>query len=201
MPRYVAQKPPGSQRNQGDRVPHSDKVDRDDPARSHILITIHRMELAGVDIDSRAVEIATQLGRWHYEAALQEGGESREVVLRRRVDEVDQRRRVYYVRCGHLIKIGTTMDLGERFRQIRPNEVLALELGGQDLETRRHREFAQLRASGEYFHPGAALQHHVLAIRQLHGAPAWTGSLVPDGHDFFPANPASSPLVKVADNL
>jgi hypothetical protein len=24
---------------------------------------------------------------------------------------------------------------------------------------------------------------------------------VPDGHDFFPGNSASSPLVKVADNL
>lgn len=201
MPRYVAQKSPGSQRNQGDRIPHSDKVDRDDPARAHILITIHRMELAGVDIDPRAVEIATQLGRWHHEAALGEGEDSRDVVLRRRVDEVNQRRQVYYIRCGHLVKIGTTMDLGDRFRQIRPNEVLALEPGGQDLETRRHREFAQLRASGEYFHPGAALQQHVLALRQLHGAPARTGSLVPDGHDFFPDNPASSRLVKVADNL
>jgi hypothetical protein len=78
------------------------------------------------------------------------------------------------------------MDLASRFSSIRPNEVLALEPGGQDTETRRHRQFTDLRASGEYFHPGPTLQQHILALRETHGAPAWTSSLVPDGQDFFP---------------
>lgn len=184
MPRYIVQKPPWSKRNQGDRIPHSDKVDRDDPARSDILITLHRMELAGVDIDERAVEIATKLVRWHHETAQSEG--TSDEALRQRVDEVAKNRRVYYVRCGHLIKIGTTADLGKRFSQIRPNEILALEPGGQTLETQRHREFAALRASGEYFHPGPALQRHIEDLRATLGPPQWAGSIVPDGQDYFP---------------
>lgn len=167
------------------QFPHSDQVASDDPARSHILITLRRMELAGVEIDKRAVEIATALGRHSWREA-QEAAPARDEKLRARVLEVNEGRKVYYVRCGHLIKIGTTADLGQRFTTVRPNEVLALEPGGQETETRRHRQFATLRASGEYFHPGAALQSHIAELRNTHGVPVWTSSLVPDGQNWFP---------------
>ena len=52
--------------NSGRRIPHADKVDPDDPHRTDILITLHRFELAGIDIDDRAVEIAAKLTRWHH---------------------------------------------------------------------------------------------------------------------------------------
>jgi hypothetical protein len=170
--------------NVGDRIPHSDKVAHDDPARSYILITLARMEQSGVELDDRAVEIATQLGRRRYEEA-QAGEEGRDEQLRARVLAARDAWKVYYVRCGHLIKIGYTADLGQRFTTIRPNEVLALEPGGQDVETRRHRQFAELRASGEYFHPGPALQSHIVGLRNAYGSPSWTRSLVPDGQNWF----------------
>lgn len=180
--------------NIGDRIPHSDKVDPDDPARTDILITLHRMELAGVTIDERAVEIATQLSRWHMERALadepvEEGDVPR---WKKSPTETDTRRPswVYYVRCGHLVKIGTTLNLETRLMSIRPNEVLALEPGGLILEGERHREFAHLRASGEYFHPGPDLQRCILDVRESYGAPDWKGSRVPDGQDWFPIEAA-----------
>lgn len=171
--------------NVGDRIPHADKVASDDPARSYILITLRRMELSGVEIDDRAVEIATQLGRRKYEEAQVEA-EGKDEQLRARVLATREDWKVYYVRCGHLIKIGFTANLGQRFTTIRPNEVLALEPGGQDVETQRHRQFAELRASGEYFHPGPALQSHIVGLRNTYGAPVRTSSVVPDGQNWFP---------------
>ncbi|GAB2718229.1 GIY-YIG nuclease family protein [Streptomyces bullii] len=175
--------------NVGDRIPHSDKVANDDPARSYILITLRRMELSGVEIDDKAVEIATKLGRRKYEEG-QEEREGRDEHLRAGVLAVRDGWKVYYVRCGNLIKIGYTANLAQRFTTIRPNEVLALEPGGQEVETRRHRQFAQLRASGEYFHPGPALQSHIVGLRSTHGSPVWTSSLVPDGRNWFPMDEA-----------
>ncbi|WP_405964826.1 hypothetical protein OG713_34825 [Streptomyces sp. NBC_00723] len=167
------------------RLPHSDKVASDDPARSYILITLHRMELAGVELDDRAVEIAAALGRRSWQEA-QDAMPAQDQRLRARVHAAREAWKVYYVRCGHLVKIGYTADLGQRFTSIRPNEVLALEPGGQELETRRHRQFVELRASGEYFHPGPALQSHIVELRGIHGSPTWASSLVPDGQNWFP---------------
>ena len=93
---------------------------------------------------------------------------------------------MYYVRCGRLIKIGMTTNLISRMASIRPNEVLAIEPGGGELEAAMHRQFAPLRAGGEYFHPGAALQKHIRDLRAVLGPPNWTRSLVADGDDWFP---------------
>ncbi|MER7517795.1 hypothetical protein [Streptomyces sp. NPDC126499] len=189
MGRIVVQPPPWSKQNKGDRIPHSDKVDPEDPARSHILLTIHYMEQAGVEIDDRAIEIATKLGRWRSERALEEADVAPGDVPRwkrsgKEID-IDRPSWVYYVRCGHLVKIGTTVDLATRFMAIRPNEVLALEPGSLILEGERHREFSHLRASGEYFHPGADLQKHIETLRRDYGPPQWDGSIVPDGQNWF----------------
>jgi hypothetical protein len=177
-------------RTSGDRIPHSGKVDPADPARAMILINLHQMELAGVEIDERAVDIATKLGRWRHEENLKaDPVESGDVPASKKKprEAGDRQTWVYYIRIGHLIKIGTSMALETRFCVLRPNEVLALEPGGEILEQRRHEEFASMRASGEYFHPGPTLQRHILALRQNHGAPDWTASIVPDGQDWFTA--------------
>jgi hypothetical protein len=173
----------------GDRIPHADKVDPDDPARASILITLNAMVQAGVEIDDRAVEIATQLGRWRSERAISEAdvapGDVPRWQRRGRESDIDRSAWVYYVRCGHLVKIGTTTDLATRFTAIRPNEVLALEPGSLILENERHQQFAHLRASGEYFHPGAELQQCIEQLRRDYGPPKWEGSIVPDGQDWL----------------
>jgi hypothetical protein len=51
-----------------------------------------------------------------------------------------------------------------------------------------HQRFAGLRAGGEYFHPGAALQRHIMDLREKLGPPDWTASTVPDGADWFPGD-------------
>jgi hypothetical protein len=153
------------------------------------------MECAGVEIDERAVAIATRLGRWHHEEALRRHPVAPGDVPSRQKgprEAGDRQTWVYYIRIGHLVKIGTSMALGTRFCVLRPNEVLALEPGGEILEQQRHTQFAAMRASGEYFHPGKALQVHILDVRAEHGAPRWTASLVPDGRDFFPFGDAAA---------
>lgn len=171
--------------NSGRRIPHADKVDRDDPNRTDILIALRRFELAGIEIDERAVEIAAKLTRWHIANSEEQDRKHREEMAARVAAAQVRECWVYYVRCGRLIKIGMTTNLANRFGSIRPNEVLAIEPGGLELETAMHRQFAELRAGGEYFHPGAALQKHVRELRETLGAPNWTRSVVPDGDDWF----------------
>ncbi|MFI8499444.1 hypothetical protein ACIGFK_13245 [Streptomyces sp. NPDC085524] len=186
MPRFLVQREPWAKRNSGDRIPHSDKVDPDDPHRADILITLHRMELEGIEIDQKAVDIAKVLVRRRH-APTDAPPPPRQPDLRS-VDATGQKRWVYYVRCGYLIKIGTSANLPGRFQSVRPNEVLALEPGGQELETAMHRKFKPLRAGGDYFHPGPALQAHIAELRERLGPPNWAYSVLKDGHDFYPDN-------------
>ncbi|MFJ7963153.1 GIY-YIG nuclease family protein [Streptomyces sp. NPDC096324] len=181
--------------NIGDRIPHADKVASDDPDRSGILITLHRFELAGVEIDDRAVEIATKLTRWHVANADERERVSAEERDLRLAEAQARDCWVYYIRCGHLIKIGMTTNLPGRFASLRPNEVLAIEPGGLEREGQLHRQFEELRAGGEYFHPGPLLQQHIVQLRELAGSPKWTASVVPDGQDWFPADtePSGAP--------
>jgi hypothetical protein len=70
---------------------------------------------------------------------------------------------VYYIRIGSLIKIGTTKSLRARLANYPPGaELLAVERGGEDKESRRHRQFKHLLAERkEWFHPGADLLEHI----------------------------------------
>jgi hypothetical protein len=179
--------------NSGRRIPHADKVDRDDPNRTDILITIHRFELAGIEIDERAVEIAAKLTRWHISNADERDRIAREEKERRTAEAQERDCWVYYLRCGRLIKIGMTTNLASRFASIRPNEVLAIEPGGAEREKEMHRHFAALRAGGEYFHPGPSLQQHITDLREELGPPSWTASIVPDGETWFPTGVEAQP--------
>lgn len=58
---------------------------------------------------------------------------------------------VYYVRFGDRIKIGTTINLASRMTAIPHDEILATEVGGRDIEQRRHRQFGHCRIHGEWF--------------------------------------------------
>lgn len=89
-----------------------------------------------------------------------------------RVFGEDERQRqersvVYYVMRGGLIKIGTTANFAERMRALDPDEVLATEPGGRDLEKARHKQFAALLAKRqEWFTPGPELREHIETLKQ-----------------------------------
>ncbi len=72
---------------------------------------------------------------------------------------------VYYALAGNYIKIGTTVQLDRRMKDLGAN-LMAVEPGTYDLEKDRHRQFAALLAAGrEYFFPGHALIKHVADIQ------------------------------------
>lgn len=73
---------------------------------------------------------------------------------------------VYYALVGHRIKIGHTRVLKHRMGILQPDELLALEPGGIELERKRLKQFAQWRRKGkEYFHPGPDLRAHIENLR------------------------------------
>lgn len=79
---------------------------------------------------------------------------------------------VYYVLIGFHVKIGTTRDMQSRMSALFPDEILAIEPGGRELEGKRHRQFNALLAKGrEYFHPGAALQEHIRKLQEIDWQP------------------------------
>lgn len=71
---------------------------------------------------------------------------------------------VYYMRLGNRAKIGTTSNLRQRISVIQPEDCMAYELGSFELEHRRHRQFAHLRVSGEWFDIQDELLRHVNAL-------------------------------------
>lgn len=68
---------------------------------------------------------------------------------------------VYYARLGNRVKIGTTVDIKKRMSGIQPEQLLVTEPGGYGLEAERHRQFAALRTSGEWFRLEAPLTTHI----------------------------------------
>lgn len=73
---------------------------------------------------------------------------------------------VYYVQIGERIKIGTTKDLRQRLSAYPPgSQLLAVEKGGEDLESRRLQQFRHLLADRkEWFHPGPDLLDHIARL-------------------------------------
>ncbi|MEE1813539.1 GIY-YIG nuclease family protein [Streptomyces sp. SP18ES09] len=162
-----------------------DKVDPRDPDRTEILLMVHRFELAGIEIDERAVEIAAKYMRWERALRAEQSAKQQAEWEQRQAETEVRECWVYFIRIGQLVKIGMTTNLANRFSSLRPNEVLAIQPGGLADETALHRKFASLRAGGEFFHPGPPLQEHIRELRQRIGAPRWRKSLVPDGNNWF----------------
>ncbi len=72
---------------------------------------------------------------------------------------------VYYMRIGDRVKIGTSASLAQRLETINPEELMATERGDRRVESRRHRQFADLRVHGEWFRLEGALIQHIDALR------------------------------------
>lgn len=68
---------------------------------------------------------------------------------------------VYYMRVGNRVKIGFTTNLAGRIAAVMPEEVLATEPGGRMLEGVRHRQFAGLRVTREWFRHDGSLTAHI----------------------------------------
>lgn len=72
---------------------------------------------------------------------------------------------VYYVRLGQLVKIGTTTRIVHRCESLGVQGVLAVEAGDSVKEHGRHREFAHLRKTGEWFELSPDLADHIARVR------------------------------------
>lgn len=81
--------------------------------------------------------------------------------------------RVYYIRFGDRIKIGTSGNLKPRLSTLSYDELLALEPGTVELERQRHRHFAHLLIPGqrEWFQIADDLLDHVARTKESHGDP------------------------------
>lgn len=81
---------------------------------------------------------------------------------------VDPRRHepvVYYMAMGDLVKIGTSTNIAIRLETLRPESLLAVEMGGRLIEAERHRQFAADRNHGEWFRVTPALADHMARAR------------------------------------
>ena len=89
---------------------------------------------------------------------------------RRRLDSVNRVGGcVYYLMVGpSTVKIGTTVNLAQRIKQLRTDlqYVVALEPGSHTLETQRHREFAVERIGRrENFRLSDRLKAHIESLQ------------------------------------
>ena len=75
---------------------------------------------------------------------------------------------VYYFRVGNRIKIGFTVNVEGRVRNLMPEEVLGWEPGDRNLETKRHRQFAAYRVAREWFEDVPAIRRHIEENCQPH---------------------------------
>lgn len=85
---------------------------------------------------------------------------------------------VYYARIHDHVKIGFSTNMSQRLIALRvdPAAVLATEPGGRELESQRHKMFAEeRRGKREDFNPSRRLLEHIKAVRNRHGEPVITG--------------------------
>jgi hypothetical protein len=74
---------------------------------------------------------------------------------------------IYYLKVGDLIKIGYTMDLGQRLKAYPPNtELLAKHPGTTQTEKDMHNKFLVHLAKGrEWFKPSDEVMEHIEAVK------------------------------------
>lgn len=141
----------------------ADLVDTDDPAFETVARLLTDLRDAGASLTDETVRAAVALGKHYHHRA-----ESPLPLPAQRMSDLEKAL-VYYIRMGNLIKIGTTRDLRYRMRELKPDEILAVEPGSFDLEYKRHQQFARFRSHGELFFPTRPLVDHIRRIRKTYG--------------------------------
>lgn len=148
----------------------SDLVDTTDPAFPEIAKVLVELQSLEIELDAEMVQRAIRVGRKRCEAS---GKYWARVRARRQLSQstidAEATSLVYYMRIGNRVKIGTTTNLAERMKSIYPEELMAIESGGYQLEQDRHAEFSRLRTHGEWFRLEEPLTTH---IENLQGASA-----------------------------
>jgi hypothetical protein len=136
-----------------------DLVDKDDPAFMYIAGELRDLRRAGEELDEEGVLAAVEAGRVRYAEARRTDGTQGSIV--------------YYVRRSVHIKIGTTGNPMQRFKDLLPEEIIAWEPGGRREEGLRHKQFQHLRIrmKMEYFRPEDELLAHMDEVLSRHGAP------------------------------
>lgn len=125
----------------------------DTPGVAHGLTRLQVMQAKGE-------EITTEIAR----ACIQTYVDYHSRLIREEQEKA-ARSVVYYMRLGPLVKIGWTTNLEGRREAINPQEVMATEPGGRDVERKRHQEFAALRVHGEWFTLESPLMEWVASLK------------------------------------
>lgn len=173
------------------RTPYRHLLDERDPHYLEIAVHLHAMSQAGVEIDQTVADNAVKLIHWERESGTRRKNAFADAVEQEKKDRAEEAERwirereiterwatspgiVYYILRGPLIKIGTTTRPRQRFGELMPDAVLAVEPGDQELERARHTQFAALREQGvgrEHFTPGQPLIDLIRELRETHGVP------------------------------
>ena len=79
---------------------------------------------------------------------------------------------VYFIEAGDFIKIGISIRLSGRVREIKthcpsPIKVIHHERGGRNFERELHRQFAHIRSHGEWFHKTPELLAFIESRKRL----------------------------------
>lgn len=158
-----------------------DLFDLSDPDIEYVADSIKLLKIAGLDVeDPEILKLAIQGG--HARAAREnddtglldqqrrERQEQREAGFIRNSDQLESNATVYYIRVGNRCKIGYTRDFQRRMNALMPEEILATEVGGPILESKRHEQFKDLRSHGkEWFRYERVLVEHVQALQAARG--------------------------------
>lgn len=154
-----------------------EQIDLDDPDFGRVASVLSDMVKAGIDLDDTTIDIALKLGRGDKPSKqMRELLRSRDFEASMGLplwgDQGNQHSIVYYIQRGRLVKIGTTTNPESRFNSLLPDEILAFEPGGREIEAFRHQQFSYLRRGrSEHFEPGPALMKHIKRVRAAHGDP------------------------------
>lgn len=137
----------------------------EDPAFPFIARSFAMLAVAGLDTDDPDLaERAVEAGRKRYAASLEEPDLPKPEYGPPPREPRQEASRVYYMRIGNRVKIGFSTNLIERVKTINPEELMAVEPGGQDVERRRHGQFCQLRTHGEWFELEEPLTSHIARL-------------------------------------
>lgn len=144
-----------------------------DPAFRDILRVIASLRLLRIDVGNpEIVKEAVAAGRRIHEAGDSDALKNVEgqFAARHEPKPTHRERVVYYARMGTLCKIGFTEGVKNRMTALRPEELLATEPGGPEVERQRHEQFAELRNHGEWYRYEGPLVEHVERLRAEAGA-------------------------------